>query len=664
MVLLFTNITQGQSWYYFSGNVMSQEDSLAIPFYEVAITDNQGVNMITFTDENGFYSDSVFLDPITQTITVGLFDCMGEFIYQNFTPPQTENIANFTICTTENSCDAMFVYYPDNINYKKLNFLNVSLGNYTSSLWDFGDGNISYEENPEHTYENDGEYIVNLTIHDSINGCESSISQPVIVYVNDTTLCYADFTYELSENNNKQVYFTDMSSPNTDSWFWDFGDGNFSEDPNPVHTYPMDGVYSVILSTFSNQNECADIIVKQIVIFDSLSCVVDFTYHLDTINNIPNTYIFSDASSEGITEWLWDFGDGEFSNESNPVHVYELPGTYTVCLTAFSDNPSNPCNDIICKEITTTSYYNFGGQVFIDGFTINVEETDSSNIATAYLYRRLENKWEFMDKREFWKYGYYWFVQKPQGEYLLRFDLEPDSKDYDYYAPSYYKNQSDWRAANTFFLNNNEQFAVNVNLKKLESIDVGIGSISGNLIFGQGCNSEQDISNRIVKLFRNEDYVAYAKTNSSGEFEFSSLPHGLYRIEAEVSGKISSTEFVQLDDNQPFSEGHLIEINCNAFVGIEENEIFETGLVVENVYPNPATNYVIFKVYSSTNQDFEIEFLDVLGRKIKNYKLFINQEYSDIKINITNISSPMLIYRVKSSDGKVVNRGKIIHNNN
>ncbi len=661
MFLLYANITQGQSWYHFTGNVVSQGDSLEVPFYEVMITDNQGVNVITLTNENGFYSDSVFLDPITQTITVGLFDCMGEFLFQDFTPPQAENNANFTICTTDNSCDAMFVYYPDNINYNKLNFLNVSLGNYTSSIWDFGDGNISNEENPVHIYDAAGEYLVSLTIHDSINGCESSISQPVFVDVNDTTLCYADFTYELSEDNNKQVFFTDMSSPNIDYWLWDFGDGNFSQETNPVHTYATDGVYSAILSVMSNQDECNEIIVKQISVFDSVNCIVDFNYHLDTINNTPYTYIFNDASSEGITDWLWDFGDGEFSNESNPVHVYDSPGTYTVCLTAISNNPSGFCDGTVCNQITTPSYYNFGGQVFIDGFTINIEENDSSNFATAYLYRRLENKWEYMDKREFWKYGYYWFVQKPEGEYLLRFDLEPESKDYDFYAPSYYKNQSDWRAANTFLLNNNEQFEVNVNLKKLTDIDAGIGSISGNLISGQGCDSE-DVSNRIIKLFYNNEYVAYVKTNSEGEFEFLSLPTGLYRIEAEVSGKLSSTEFVQLDDSQPYSDSHILQINCNAFVGVEENEISETGIVLDNVFPNPVTDFVNFKVYTTIEQDIEIELVDILGRSINNYKLPLNKEYSDIKINLENISNAIILYRIKTYDGTLISSGKLIHN--
>ena len=37
--------------------------------------------------------------------------------------------------------------------------------------WDFGDGNISYEQNATHNYSTDGEYIVNLTVtNDSGNG--------------------------------------------------------------------------------------------------------------------------------------------------------------------------------------------------------------------------------------------------------------------------------------------------------------------------------------------------------------------------------------------------------------------------------------------------------------------------------------------------------------
>ena len=42
---------------------------------------------------------------------------------------------------------------------------------------------------------------------------------------------------------------------------------------------------------------------------------------------------FTDLS-QGATSWLWDFGDGNTSTDSNTVHVYSAAGTYKVLLHA------------------------------------------------------------------------------------------------------------------------------------------------------------------------------------------------------------------------------------------------------------------------------------------------------------------------------------------
>lgn len=39
-------------------------------------------------------------------------------------------------------------------------------------------------------------------------------------------------------------------------------------------------------------------------------------------------------SDERVT-YLWDFGDGEVSEETNPVHIYESPGQFEVVLSMF-----------------------------------------------------------------------------------------------------------------------------------------------------------------------------------------------------------------------------------------------------------------------------------------------------------------------------------------
>jgi hypothetical protein len=47
----------------------------------------------------------------------------------------------------------------------------------------------------------------------------------------------------------------------------------------------------------------------------------------------PLSVQFSDLSSGKPTMWMYDFGDGLWSTDPNPVHTYQFPGTYTVNLT-------------------------------------------------------------------------------------------------------------------------------------------------------------------------------------------------------------------------------------------------------------------------------------------------------------------------------------------
>ncbi|TND09883.1 MAG: PKD domain-containing protein [Bacteroidetes bacterium] len=53
----------------------------------------------------------------------------------------------------------------------------------------------------------------------------------------------------------------------------------------------------------------------------------------------------SSVSSGNIVSWFWTFGDGDSSFAQNPAHVYQNPGTYTVCLHVAT---STPCYDTIC----------------------------------------------------------------------------------------------------------------------------------------------------------------------------------------------------------------------------------------------------------------------------------------------------------------------------
>ena len=53
-----------------------------------------------------------------------------------------------------------------------------------------------------------------------------------------------------------------------------------------------------------------------------------------TVDRYMNRAQFINTSSEGCKTFTWDFGDGTTSNERNPMHIYQSPGTYNVKLTA------------------------------------------------------------------------------------------------------------------------------------------------------------------------------------------------------------------------------------------------------------------------------------------------------------------------------------------
>lgn len=111
-------------------------------------------------------------------------------------------------------------------------------------LWDFDDGYLSTLPNPEHTYSEYGFYNVCLTVTDS---CGSSTFCDTVVVCN---FSQADFGYEAS---GKTVTFSD-SSINATGWWWNFGDGYYSSEQNPFHSYKDYGDYQVCLEA---SNDCS-----------------------------------------------------------------------------------------------------------------------------------------------------------------------------------------------------------------------------------------------------------------------------------------------------------------------------------------------------------------------------------------------------------------------
>lgn len=662
LFLILQNGLEAQSWFYFEGQITHLNGIIPIESHEVFISANDSVLTATITDFNGYYIDSIFASQTSfRSVEVIVFDCNDQIHSQQFDPPSQFNTANFSICNYYPECEALFYYEADFQQPLLVNFIDLSEGNIDTWFWDFGDGNFSSEINPVHQYSETGVYEVSLMISDTMEECNSLFT--MTINVGEDNQCNADFNFINDMLNPLFVHFVDQSSGEISQWQWDFGDGNFSFQQNPSHLYSESGFYNVCLTISNNLTTCFDTICMNIVVEDSLNCSAEFEVTLDTLNNTPFTYLFTHISSNTTNSWFWDFGDGNFSYEQNPIHTFEMAGDYLVCLSIIADSSDFICSDTKCKSISTMQYFSFGGHAFVDGFPINIDENDSSNIATAYLYRKFKNQWKYMDEREFWKFGYYWFVNKLEGDYLLRIDLNEGSLDFDSYSPSYFENSCDWRNANTFNLNNSDQFALDINMHRLSDLNNGIGSISGNIYDAEYCETQIDLSHQIVKLFNSENnYVAFEYTDESGEFEFSSLAFGSYILKAEVTGSLSTSDFADINSSNPFSENHILEIDCDSYVGVEENETVNSDFEVRSIYPIPANDFVNVKIYSVQNKNIEFELLDIMGRLVETNLFTISSGENIVQLNIQSLQSGLYVFKIKSSNNQILETGKIIVN--
>lgn len=171
-----------------------------------------------------------------------------------------------------------------------------------------------------------------------------------------------------------EVSFTSLAS-DAISVFWDFGDGSPTVNSDaPLHTYDAPGTYEVVLYGV-NTGGCIDSSARLTVnVYDTIAA--DFTsdplYPIQMV--IPGTEVnFTDLTVNAVA-WTWDFGNGQSSDEQNPVYNFTEPGEYMVTLVATSDFGC-------VSEVTHGPYIILIPEIFIP----NVFTPNADGINDAFL---------------------------------------------------------------------------------------------------------------------------------------------------------------------------------------------------------------------------------------------------------------------------------------
>ncbi|MFZ4799675.1 MAG: PKD domain-containing protein, partial [Bacteroidia bacterium] len=317
-----------------------------------------------------------------------------------------DSLVSFTSEIQNVYCDSM-----------KIKFLNDTANNGYTFTWDFGDGNLSTNANPIHTYNFTGPINVKLTASGP-GGCIETINNNLSINSIKPTANFSINNLNQCENSNSFVI--NNVSLNGVSWItnvnWDFGDNTNSSSTTPNNKiYVKAGNYNIKLVILGS-NGCKDSIIKGVNVLPSPVKPI--------ITLLPGKIL---SSSSNISN-QWYFGNVEIPGEKSKTHVTTKDGIYNLRVdstngcSSFSDdfelkytsvtenkfddeiiiypNPTNGLFNIESKMELYYSIFDYSGKVIVSGKKDgNIQLLDLSNFKSGiYLLKLYNDQTQFTTK--------------------------------------------------------------------------------------------------------------------------------------------------------------------------------------------------------------------------------------------------------------------------
>jgi gliding motility-associated-like protein len=267
---------------------------------------------------------------IAQSSNLGCADTVYDSITVSPIPNAYFNFSDVCLGATTFFIDSSVVSNPDSV---------------IAWTWNFGEGELSFLQNPSYDYVGSGNYSVSLIVTTN-NGCTDTIVQSTVVHplpivgFTANNVCLGDTTVFTNQSSIPPNPTNDFNSV----WNWNVGDNNAPiTSQNTIYVYDSIGNHTVQLKVVSDFG-CADSVSQNVIV--NPNPVVSFT--VDTIAGCePLCINFTNNSliaSGAIATYDWNLGNNMLSNPSiSFVNCYYndslfVPQIHSVALTAISDS--------------------------------------------------------------------------------------------------------------------------------------------------------------------------------------------------------------------------------------------------------------------------------------------------------------------------------------
>jgi len=267
-----------------------------------------------------------------------------------------------------------------------ISFISANQNPNSLYYWEFGDGHTSSEFNPLHCFDHQGLFDVCLWIQNA-DGCEAGYCQTIQVgdsasynqcgayfyiqypdvYNSDDSTGYFDPNDNTGTNPEEGDYsscfnFVNCSRGEVDQYNWDFGDGEFSNDPYPYHCFNTAGLHTVCL-TIINATGCISSYCEDVWVQDTNTGNCDVFIKLTT-TSILNTGMCNATASASLID--------SYGNDVQAVSYFWSNGSMQQTTDGLC--PGVPyfiwIEDINgCQLWSTFAFQDLGGMIYENGLS-------------------------------------------------------------------------------------------------------------------------------------------------------------------------------------------------------------------------------------------------------------------------------------------------------
>jgi gliding motility-associated-like protein len=244
-------------------------------------------------------------------------------------------------------------------------------------------------------------------IVDSLEFFKPSVSLDQVNIENQSCAYKNDGSIEIIGSGGEPPFLYSISSNN-------FQNDNFFENLTA-------GEYTVVIKDKNNCTQLKDVSVE-------LNTLIEASFETKTIG--PYNTIRFEFTGEGVSNYRWDFGDGEVSNLQNPDHVFNYDTTYFVKLISESGAPD------FCVDSTSSYLHiyaplqlfaptafspngdnlNDGFQLIGSGFQFYEIYIFSRNGQQLFYTNNIDDSWDGTWNSELCEEGAYAFIATVKGK--------------------------------------------------------------------------------------------------------------------------------------------------------------------------------------------------------------------------------------------------------